>query len=206
MIASLRGKLLHKLAETVIVEVGGVGYEVFFPAAAQHRLPQAGSELFLHIQTVVREDAFNLYGFVEPEEKVTFQLLTGVSGIGPKVAHTILAGISPGDLARAVAADDIHRLIKLPGIGKKTAERICLELKDKLLFLADLPGAGGGKAVAPPPQESRSADAVSALVNLGYPQARAEQALERVRDEFSPEAYRAMPLEELLRQALRALV
>lgn len=178
----------------------------FFPAAAQHRLPEAGAELFLHIQDVVREDAFNLYGFVEPEEKVTFQLLTGVSGIGPKVAHTVLAGTSPGELARAVAADDIHRLIKLPGIGKKTAERICLELKDKLRFLADLPGPAGTPVQESPPSASRGADAVSALVNLGYPQVKAEQALERVREELDPEVYRGMPLEELLRQALRALV
>ena len=202
MIACLRGKLIQKLPETVVVDVGGVGYEVFFPGAAQHRLPEAGAELFLYIQTVVREDAFNLFGFVEPEEKAAFLLLTGVSGIGPKVAHNILAGMSPADLSRAVATDDIHRLVKLPGIGKKTAERVCLELKDKLHFLPDLPAAAV-KAPAPSPADSCVADALSALVNLGYPPARAEEALARVREGHAPDA--VMPLEELLRQALRAL-
>ncbi len=203
MIATLRGKLLYRLPETVIVDVGGVGYEVFFPVSGRHRLPAEGAELFLHIQTVVREDAFLLYGFVELEEKAAFLLLTGVSGIGPKVAHGVLAGVTPAELSRAVAGDDIHALMKLPGVGKKTAERICLELKDKIRFIpasSDPVGKGAAR-----PVEAVSVDAISALVNLGYPQARAEAALQDVRRQSGPEAVRAMTLEELLRQALRAL-
>ena len=206
MIASLRGKLFQKLPETVIVEVGGVGYEVFFPQAVQHRLPKTGEELFFLIQTVVREDAFSLYGFLESEEKATFLLLTTVSGIGPKVAHNILASITPAELGRAVANDDIHRLIKLPGIGKKTAERICLELKDKVQFLPSPAAGAESPAGRRPVKDQRGSDAVSALVNLGYPQARAEEAVERVRGQLPPATYDSLRLEELLRQALRALV
>ncbi|MFC1513087.1 Holliday junction branch migration protein RuvA [Thermodesulfobacteriota bacterium] len=204
MIASLRGKLLNRLPETVIIDVGGVGYEVFYPATGRHPLPAEGADLFLHIQTVVREDAFLLYGFAEPEEKAAFLLLTGVSGIGPKVAHAVLAGLSPAELSRAVAGDDIHTLVKLPGIGKKTAERICLELKDKIQFVPELPGAVAGQGTGSP-ADDLSLDAVSALVNLGYPQARAEEALQDVRRQLGPEAVLSMALEELLRQALRAL-
>jgi len=203
MIASLRGKLLYRLPETVIVDVNGVGYEVFFPANGRHQLPDKGAELFLLIQTVVREDAFLLYGFVEPEEKAAFLLLTGVSGIGPKVAHGVLAGISPAELSRAVAGDDVHTLIKLPGVGKKTAERICLELKDKIQFIPAASGAAAKSALRP--VDEVGSDAVSALVNLGYPQSRAEEALQDVRRQKGPEAVLAMSLEELLRQALRAL-
>lgn len=204
MIASLRGKLLYKLPETVIVDVGGVGYEVFFPADGRHQLPDQGAEIFLHIQTVVREDAFLLYGFVAPEEKAAFLLLTGVSGIGPKLAHAVTTGLSPSQLSRAVAANDIHTLVKLPGVGKKTAERICLELKDKISFVPDsLEAVGGGKGVLPP--EDLSADVISALVNLGYHQSKAEDALSNVAKGLDSDTFKAMSLEELLRQALRAL-
>ncbi|MDH3360279.1 MAG: Holliday junction branch migration protein RuvA [Desulfobulbaceae bacterium] len=204
MIACLRGKLLYKLSDTVIIDVGGVGYEVHFPADGRHQLPAEGTELFLHIQTVVREDAFLLYGFVEPEEKAAFLLLTGVSGIGPKVAHAVLSGLSPADLSRAVTGDDIHTLIKLPGVGKKTAERICLELKDKVQFMPsslEVVSSTSSASVS----NDMSSDVVSALVNLGYSQAQAEEALHDVRRQLDPEAFQSMPLEEMLRQALRVL-
>ncbi|MCK4838122.1 MAG: Holliday junction branch migration protein RuvA, partial [Desulfobulbaceae bacterium] len=132
MIASLRGVLAHKSPEHLIVDVGGVGYEVFYSPTGLHRLPENGEDIFLYIYTNVREDAFNLYGFLEIKEKEMFVLLTGVSGIGPKVAVNILAGMGPGDLASAIANTDLGRLVKLPGVGKKTAERLCLELKDKV--------------------------------------------------------------------------
>lgn len=205
MIACLRGKLLHKLPDTVIIDVGGVGYEVHFPAGGRHQLPAEGAELFLHIQTVVREDAFLLYGFVEPEEKAAFLLLTGVSGIGPKVAHAVLAGLSPAVLAQAVAGDDIHTLVKLPGVGKKTAERICLELKDKIQFIPSAQEVISSASTISSSADM-SSDAVSALVNLGYSQVQAEEALHDVRRQLDPEAFQAMTLEEMLRQALRALV
>lgn len=204
MIACLRGKLLYLLPETVIVDVNGVGYEVYFPAANRHRLPSEGAELFLHIQTVVREDAFLLYGFVEPEEKAAFLLLTGVSGIGPKVAHAVLAGLSPAELSRAVAVDDIPALVKLPGVGKKTAERICLELKDKIEFVPDATALVHNH-VPSRPADDLSRDAVSALVNLGYPQARAEEALLDVCRQQGEGDVPALSLEDLIRQALRAL-
>lgn len=204
MIACLRGKLLYMLPETVIIDVNGVGYEVYFPAAGRHRLPVEGADIFLHIQTVVREDAFLLYGFVEAEEKAAFLLLTGVSGIGPKVAHAVLAGLSPAELSRAVAGDDIHTLVKLPGVGKKTAERICLELKDKIEFVPDSAAVAGGPSPSRPVDDV-SLDAVSALVNLGYPQARAEEALADVRRQQEEGDVSPLSLEELLRQALRVL-
>ena len=205
MIACLRGKLLQKLPDTIVIDVGGVGYEVFFPATGRHQLPVEGAELFLHIQTVVREDAFLLYGFVDLEEKAAFLLLTGVSGIGPKLAHAVLGGLSPAELSRAVAGDDIHTLVKLPGVGKKTAERICLELKDKIQFVPSALDVASSSSL-PESSSDLSNDAISALVNLGYPQVRAEEALSAVRRQQGPEAFQAMTLEEMLRQALRALV
>jgi holliday junction DNA helicase RuvA len=208
MIACLRGILLRKLPETLIVDVGGVGYEVFFSQSGHGRLPGEGEVVFLHVQTVVREDAFMLYGFLENDEKEMFQLLDRVSGIGPKVAANILSGISPADMARAILHDDLARLTRLPGVGRKTAERLCLELKDRVRFLPDSAPLTASSA-APPlrgGEEGVLADALSALGNLGYPPARAREAVEAVRKELSAEAFAALRIEELLRQALRALV
>ena len=207
MIACLRGILLRKLPESLIVDVGGVGYEVFFPQTGHDRLPREGEEVFLHVQTVVREDAFMLYGFLESAEKEMFQLLDRVTGIGPKVAVNILSGISPADMARAILHDDLSRLTRLPGVGKKTAERLCLELKDRVQSFSVAPAAA--QAVPPPAaaeEEGLLADALSALVNLGYPPARAREAVEAVRGQLTAEAFAALRIEELLRQALRALV
>jgi Holliday junction DNA helicase RuvA len=205
MIACLRGILFQKLPESLIVDVGGVGYEVFFPQSGQGRLPAVGEEVFLHIQTVVREDAFNLYGFLEPSEKEMFQLLNTVSGIGPKLAMHILAGISPAEMARAILHDDLARLTRLPGVGKKTAERLCLELKDKVQFVPEALSACSPGLIVPR-EDERVHDAISALLNLGYPAVRAREALAVVRQQAGAEAFAAMRLEELLRQTLRALV
>lgn len=205
MIASLRGSLLYKSTESLIIDVGGVGYEVYFPQTSHSRLPEIGQEVFLHIFTAVREDALNLYGFIEPEEKEMFCLLVGVSGIGPKMAINILSSITPGAMARAIAADDVPRLKQLPGIGKKTAERLCLELKDKIQFVPE------GQEIAVPVgvpdtfDDQCSNDAVSALVNLGYSPVSAKEALRAVRNQIPEETYSAMRLEELLRHALRSL-
>ncbi len=205
MIASLRGTLIHATTQRLIVEAAGVGYDVAFCASGLRHLPELGSEVFLHIFTKVREDAIELFGFVDPLEKEMFVVLLGVSGVGPKVAMNILAVASPGELARAVMADDLHRLTALPGIGKKTAERLCLELKDKIQAFADLAGS--------PPHEMRpaieevdqvAADVVSALANLGYPPAQAREALRRVRQALPPELP-APPIEEVLRLTLRSL-
>ncbi|OGR00148.1 MAG: Holliday junction DNA helicase RuvA [Deltaproteobacteria bacterium RIFOXYD12_FULL_55_16] len=205
MIASLRGILFQKLPESLIVEVGGVGYEVYFPQSGHDRLPGVGEEVFLHIQAVIREDAFNLYGFLEPAEKEMFQLLNTVSGIGPKLAMHILAGISSADLARAILHDELARLTRLPGVGKKTAERLCLELKDKVRFVPEALSVSS-PGLAAPDEDARVHDALSALLNLGYPAVRAREALAIVRQQAGAEAFAALRLEELLRQTLRALV
>lgn len=205
MIACLKGELIFKTPETLVVNVSGVGYEVYFPQRNHRRLPEAGQEVFLHIHTVVREDALDLYGFVDGPEKEMFRLLIGVSGIGPKVAMNILAGATPADIARALSADDVNRLQQLPGVGKKTAERLCLELKDKVAFVPD----GLVQDVAAPPDlpedEERFNDVISALVNLGYPPAKAREALRTVQQDVPAETYAVMRLEELLRHALRSL-
>lgn len=214
MIASLQGKLAHKGADSLVLVVGGVGYEVFFPASRHDCLPAVGGELFLHIQTVVREDAFNLYGFPEAGEKRMFQILLGVSGVGPRLAMNILAGALPSAISRAILSDDILFLKKLPGVGKKTAERLCLELKDKLEFFP----TAGGSAVAPGSgadpagwgdfADEAFRDAFSALLNLGYPAARARSVLEDLRrqaGEGSGPELAALPVTELLRLALRSL-
>lgn len=204
MIASLRGTLIQATPQRLIVEACGVGYDVAFCASGLRQLPELGAELFLHIFTKVREDAIELFGFVDPLEKEMFVVLLGVSGVGPKVAMNILAVASPGDLARAVMADDLHRLTALPGIGKKTAERLCLELKDKIQPFADL--AGHSHEVRPVVEEvdQVAADVISALTNLGYPPAQAREALRRVRQALPPELP-APPIEEILRLTLRSL-
>jgi Holliday junction DNA helicase RuvA len=204
MIASLRGLLAHKSPEHLIVEVGGVGYAVFFSPTGLHRLPATGEEIFLYIHTNVREDAIDLYGFLELKEKKMFVLLTSVSGIGPKVAVNILAGMAPADLANAIVSTDLGRLTKLQGVGRKTAERLCLELKDKVRFTPAADSVVLGPAPLAP-DDQRSADVISALINLGYPPANARKAIDTVRANIGAEACGALALAELLRQALRSM-
>lgn len=205
MIASLRGTLIFADPGRVVVEAGGVGYDVAFCGSGLSRLPALGDEVFLHIFTKVREDAIELFGFADAREKEMFIVLLTVSGIGPKVALHILAAVSPGELARAVMTDDLRRLTALPGVGKKTAERVCLELKDKVRPFADLePRAAEVKADAREENDQVSADVVSALVNLGYPQNQAKEALRLVHKSL-PEGLPAPPIEELLRLTLRSL-
>lgn len=204
MIASLRGVLAHKSPENLIIDVGGVGYGVFFSPTGLHRLPETGEEIFLHIYTNVREDAIELYGFLDLKEKEMFLLLTSVSGIGSKVAVNILSGMGPADLASAIASTDLGRLTKLPGVGKKTAERMCLELKDKVHFIA----ASESVSLANPtviPDDQQSADVISALINLGYPPAKARNAIEKVRATVGDDSFAELSLEQLLRQALRSM-
>jgi Holliday junction DNA helicase RuvA len=205
MISCLKGELFHKSAEKVTVLVNGVGYEVFLSAASLEKLPQLGEDVFLHIYTYVREDILSLFGFADTDEKKMFLLLLNVSGVGPKLALAILSGIRPVDLARAIAAKDITRLVSLSGVGKKTAERLCLDLKDKVGFVAggdeDFPGFETGV----PAEGSKEKDVISALVNLGYPQSRAHIALAAVKRRFSPESLAEMRVEELIRETLRSM-
>ncbi len=169
MIAHLRGRLVAKHPNQAIVECGGVGYDVTITVPTYTDLPEAGAETALHIHTHVREDQIALFGFLRAEEKRLFEKLLIVSGIGPKLAVTILSGMPVADLVGSIRGGDVARLTKIPGIGRKTAERMILELKEKLDEFA---------AAAPPPKATPlEEDVISALVNLGYQRGAAERAL-----------------------------
>ena len=174
MIAHLRGKLLAKHPNQAIVETGGVGYDVTISVPTFSDLPGIGGEVTLHIHTHVREDLIALYGFLRPAEKRLFEKLITVSGIGPKLAITILSGMAADEMVNAIRGNDIARLTRIPGIGKKTAERMVLELRDKL--------ATEGVAESPvtPALSAVEEDVLSALTNLGYQRAAAERALASV--------------------------
>ncbi len=205
MIACLRGVVAFKTAERVVIDVNGVGYEVRYSEVSRPKVPEIGGDVFLHIYTDVREDSITLYGFAEPEEKEMFLVLISVSGVGPKLALNILAGGAVGDLAAAIMSSDLVRLVKLPGVGKKTAERLCLELKDKVqVMAAELPKEGG-VVFRESPDDQLSRDIISALVNLGYQDQQARQALGKVQKGLPAEEYAALGLEDILRQVLRAM-
>jgi len=174
MIAHLRGKLLVKHPNRVVVETGGVGYEVTISVPTFSELPASGAEVALNIHTHVREDVIALYGFFRPTEKELFEKLMTVSGIGAKLAITILSGMAADEMAAAIRGNDVARLTKIPGIGRKTAERMVLELRDKL---------PPSPTVSPTMVSTMTAleeDVLSALTNLGYQRASAEKALEAV--------------------------
>ena len=194
MIGHLRGALLEKHPNLVLVEAGGVGYEVSIPVSTYTALPEPGAQVSLRIHTHVREDAIQLYGFAAAAEKALFERLISVSGIGPKLAITILSGLAAAELAEAIRAGSLERLVRIPGVGKKTAERMVLELRDKL-DLGVAPVAV--KAVAAAPMDEAARDAVSALVNMGSKPAAAEEAVRKART-AEPEA----GFEALFRRAL----
>ncbi len=174
MIAHLRGKLLAKHPNQAIVETGGVGYDVTISVPTFSDLPAIGGEVTLHIHTHVREDLIALYGFLRPAEKRLFEKLITVSGIGPKLAITILSGMAADEMVSAIRGNDVARLTRIPGIGKKTAERRVLELRDKL------PSEGVAESPAMPAVSAVEEDVLSALMNLGYQRAAAERALASV--------------------------
>ena len=199
MIALLRGRLVEKHPNRLIVDVGGVGYDVQVPLSTFYDMAEPGGEVALRVHTLVREDAISLFGFGSALEQALFERLISVNGVGPKLALATLSGIEPTDLLRAVRTADVARLSSIPGIGKKTAERIVLELKDKLP--ASAPAEAGA---APPPADPDAdlrTDVLSALVNLGYQRAQAEKAIDTVLGD--PQAPRAF--DRVLRQALRGL-
>jgi holliday junction DNA helicase RuvA len=169
MIAHLRGKLIAKHPNQAIVETGGVGYDVIISVPTFSELPAAGREVALFIHTHVREDAIALFGFLRAEEKQLFEKLISVSGIGPKLAITILSGMPTPEMVSAIRGNEVARLTRIPGIGKKTAERMVLELRDKL--------EGFGAAPTAPAATPAEEDVLSALVNLGYQRAAAERAV-----------------------------
>jgi Holliday junction DNA helicase RuvA len=171
MIAHLRGKLLAKHPNQAIVETGGVGYDVTITVPTFSDLPGVGGEVALHIHTHVREDLIALYGFLRTAEKQLFEKLITVSGIGPKLAITILSGMAADEMVGSIRGNDIARLTRIPGIGKKTAERMVLELRDKL------PVGGAGEIPAGPAMSGLEEDVLSALLNLGYQRPAAEKAV-----------------------------
>jgi Holliday junction DNA helicase RuvA len=191
MIAHLRGKLLAKHPNQAIVDTGGVGYDVTISVPTFSDLPGIGGEVTLHIHTHVREDAIALYGFLRSAEKSLFEKLITVSGIGPKLAITILSGMPADEMVDAIRGGDIARLTRIPGIGKKTAERMVLELRDKL------PVEKHGEIAAVPALSSVEEDVLSALVNLGYQRSMAEKALSSVS--------RNGPFDAMFRGALASL-
>ncbi len=198
MIALLTGVIAHKSPDHIILDVRGVGYRVLIPFSTYYDLPGEGGAASLHIHTSVREDAIQLYGFRTRLEKSFFQLLISVSGIGPKMARDILSNIQPAPLAQALAQGDVHKLSAIPGIGKKTAERLVLELKDKAgkLDLTSLPAFEARKI----PTEDVMDDVVSALLNLGYKEPQVRKALAGL------DAAGGATVEELLKQALKILM
>jgi holliday junction DNA helicase RuvA len=200
MIASLTGRLAFKAPTHLALDVHGVGYEVFIPLSTYYGLPSLNDTTSLSIHTHVREDAIQLFGFLTSQEKDAFVLLTSVSGIGPKLALSVLSSLSVSDLASAIQAADTEKLATVPGIGKKSAGRISLELKDKVFKLNPgsprSPGLPEGER-----QDSTFEDALSALVNLGYRPQDAKGALQKVRKVQSD----AMVLKELIRESLKEL-
>ena len=196
MIAFLRGRLHEKQHQRVVVDVGGVGYDVAVPLSTFYQLGDEGSDVALRIHTHVREDQLALFGFLTAAEQVVFERLLAVSGIGPKLALGVLSGIEPVELVAALERGDVARLTRIPGVGKKTAERMVLELRDRLL--KEL-GTGTGVAADPREQGQRD-DLVSALVNLGYDR----RAVDRVVG-AQVQDWTTWPFEQQLRAALKAL-
>lgn len=192
MIAQLRGRLLRKEPQEAVVDVGGVGYRVTIPLSTFYRIGEPGTEVTLLTHTHVREDTLALFGFLTPVEQALFERLIAVSGVGPKLAVGVLSGIEAPDLVAALRSSDLARLTRIPGVGKKTAERLVLELKDKM---QELPSA---EATAPEAPRAAADDLVSALVHLGYSRPEAERGVERALREHGEGRF-----EDLLRKALQ---
>jgi Holliday junction DNA helicase RuvA len=198
MIALLTGRIAHKSPDHIIMDVNGVGYRVLIPFSTYYELPEEGGSTTLHIHTSVREDAILLYGFRTRLEKSFFQLLISVTGVGPKLARDILSNIQPGPLAQALGQSDIGKLSTIPGIGKKTAERLVLELKDKArkLDMSSLPAVERRDI----PADDIMEDVVSALLNLGYKEPQVRKATAGLN------AAGGVTVEGLLKQALKVLM
>jgi Holliday junction DNA helicase RuvA len=198
MISHLKGTLSHKSPVYIVVDVGGVGYQVFTSLSTFYALPEIGEAVFLKIHSHVREDAFKLFGFLTDEEQMIFGKLISISKVGPKLALSILSGMPPVDLMTAIMENDVARISTIPGVGKKTAERLTLELKDKLgdITLEFSPGGGGPVALG-----GVLDDALSALVNLGYKKPQAEKALKSIWEQNGKDH----TLEDLIKESLNVL-
>ncbi len=202
MIGTIRGTLVHKQPPDILVEVGGVGYEIQVPMTTLFQLPPIGDEVFLATHFVVREDAQLLYGFIDERDRRLFRQLIKVSGVGPKLALTILSGMDAGSFARCVQRDDMSSLVALPGVGRKTAERLLVEMRDKL---KDWIGAGGGAPGVAAGERAAHfsdivADAEGALIALGYKPQEASRMVVAVNDDSVTSS------EDLIRRALKSTV
>src|SRR6202046_1313816 len=193
MIGSLRGKLTEKRPSQILIDVGGVGYQVLIPLSTFAGLGDLHEEITVLVHTHVREDQFSLYGFLTAREKQCFELLISASGVGPALALKILSGMGVEELVPAIRKGDLAQLVRIPGVGKKTAERIVVELRDKLAAV-DVPGAG-----KPGTRTQLESDVSSALVNLGYDERSVERAIEQAR------AAGGTDFEKLLRDSLQIL-
>lgn len=198
MIAHLRGRVFDKQPNRLIVDVAGVGYDVAVPLSTFYAAGEAGAEVALRVHTHVREDQIALYGFLTALELAVFERLIEVSGIGPRLALAVLSGMEPRDLVGAIQRGDVARLTRIPGVGKKTAERMVVDLRDRLPRA--VPGEPGGPEDAAPVGNRRRDDLASALANLGYDRRAIDKALDAV-----PEGDAEVPFEQQLRAALRAL-
>lgn len=195
MIAHLSGTIIKKTTEAVIVDVGGVGYELAIPLSTYAELPDESASLNLHVHTTVRDDSIKLFGFFTSGEKDLFRLFITVSGIGPKLARNILSGLSVKELVRAISTEDKARLVTIPGVGKKASERIIIDLRDKV-FALDLPHTAES-----PPRGTVADEVVSALLNLGYKATPANEAVERAFERLGED----VAFEKLLKESLREI-
>src|SRR5215831_7563547 len=201
MISYLRGTLLEKRPNQIVVDVNGVGYELTIPVSTFSSLPESGSEVRLRVHTHVREDALALFGFATPTEKAVFEKLISVTGIGPKLAVTVLSGLDAKELVAAIRGGQMEALVRIPGVGKKTAERMVVELRDKLdmLGIAAVPAAAAASAGKPVFTQDEE-DAISALMNFGAQRATAEAAVRKAKSEAPGEKFEA-----LFRRALKLI-
>ncbi len=197
MIAHLKGKLTHKSPVEISIDVNGIGYQVFVPLSTFYALPELGDEVFLSVHTHMREESLKLFGFYTFDEKMIFEKLITINKVGPKLALTILSGMSPAELFSTIESNDIGRLSAIPGIGRKTAERLILEMRDKMdglsLEFATIKDSS--------PHNGLFDDALSALVNLGYKKSQAENALKKVWEKEETES----SIESLIKKSLNLL-
>jgi len=194
MLHHIKGTLLEKKPDSAIVEVNGIGFEIFISSTTYLALPEEGSDITLYLHTYVREDAISLYGFYTPVERLLFKLLISVSGIGPKVARNILSNIQINDFISAIVSKDLARLSAVQGLGKKTAEKLILELKEKIGDLQVSSYNTGNKHIV-------LSDAVSALVNLGYKQQQSREVVEEVLKETT-----SLSIEDVIKLSLKRLI
>ena len=200
MIALIKGKIVHKGIAQVVIDTQGVGYRIFIPLTTFYELPEPGHVVTLYIHTHVKQDAIHLFGFYTLQERELFQLMISVSGIGPKIAMNILSGIAANDLLQAISSGDLGKLVSIPGVGKKMAERLILELKEKVIkkmIAENIPAADAHQKSSEIVRE----DALSALVNLGYKSHAAKDALDKVLQAADQE----LAMDQLLKKTLKIL-